>query len=49
MIQEKIAEVMKTDRTTAVSAKKLEMNEFYKKSRRTEKIFRKVKGTEIYK
>ncbi|MFS0603833.1 MarR family winged helix-turn-helix transcriptional regulator [Peribacillus frigoritolerans] len=53
MIQEKIAEVIKVDRTTAARAiKKLEINEFIKKvgdkeNRKIKKLFPTVKGKEI--
>lgn len=55
MIQEKIAEVIKVDRTTAAHAiKKLEINEFIKKvgdkeNQKIKKLFPTVKEKEIYK
>lgn len=55
IIQEKIAEVIKVDRTTAARAiKKLEINEFIKRvgdkeNRKIKKLFPTVKGKEIYK
>lgn len=55
MIQEKIAEVIKVDRTTAARAiKKLEINELIKRvgdreNRKIKKLFPTVKGKEIYK
>ncbi|SNT52561.1 transcriptional regulator, MarR family [Bacillus sp. OK838] len=55
MIQEKIAEMIKVDRTTAARAiKKLEINEFIKKvgdkeNRKIKKLFPTEKGKELYK
>ncbi|MEK4065016.1 MarR family winged helix-turn-helix transcriptional regulator [Peribacillus sp. FSL R5-0717] len=55
MIQEKIAEVIKVDRTTAARAiKKLEISEFIikvgdKENRKIKKLFPTEKGKELYK